>query len=84
MKRNNPWKTLSSKEIYSNPWITLEEDEIINPAGKPGIYGKVSFKSQAVGIIPVDKEGNTWLVGQYRYGFRPKGADKFSGRKDRR
>jgi len=63
----NPWKTLHSKEIYDNAWIRLQEDQIINPAGKPGIYGKVCFKTQAVGIIPVDDEGNTWLVGQYRY-----------------
>jgi 8-oxo-dGDP phosphatase len=66
-KKVNPWKKISSKEIYSNPWIKLQEDQIINPAGKPGIYGKICFQSQAVGIIPVDKEGNTWLVGQYRY-----------------
>ena len=38
-----------------------------NPAGGPGIYGKVCFKSQAVGIIPLDAQGNTWLVGQHRY-----------------
>ncbi len=63
----NPWTTLQSKEIYDNPWIRLQEDQIINPAGKPGIYGKVCFKTQAVGIIPVDDEGYTWLVGQYRY-----------------
>lgn len=65
--RSNPWKTLSSKEIYSNPWIKLQEDKIINPAGKTGIYGKVCFKSQAVGVIPVDEQGSTWLVGQHRY-----------------
>jgi len=65
--KTSPWKTLSSKEIYSNPWIELQEDQVINPAGKPGVYGKVCFKSQAVGIIPVDEQGNTWLVGQYRY-----------------
>lgn len=61
------WKTLQSKSIYQNNWIHLIEDQVINPAGKPGVYGKVCFKSQAVGIIPVDDEGNTWLVGQHRY-----------------
>lgn len=66
-KRSNPWKTLSSRKIYDNNWISLQEDQVINPAGKPGIYGKVCFKSQAVGIIPVDEQGNTWLVGQHRY-----------------
>lgn len=40
---------------------------MINPSGKPGIYGVVSFRNKALGIIPVDDKGNTWLVGQYRY-----------------
>ena len=64
---SNPWQTLSVRDVYDNSWIKLEEHQVINPAGKPGIYGKVCFKSQAVGIIPVDEQGNTWLVGQHRY-----------------
>jgi 8-oxo-dGTP pyrophosphatase MutT (NUDIX family) len=63
----NPWKTLESKPIYDNPWIQVREDQIINPSGNPGIYGVVHFKSKAIGIIPIDNEGNTYLVGQYRY-----------------
>ncbi|WP_296697781.1 NUDIX hydrolase [Algoriphagus sp.] len=63
----NPWKTQKIKEIYENPWIKVEEHEVINPAGNPGIYGKVQFKNKALGIIPVDSQGNTWLIGQYRY-----------------
>ncbi len=63
----NPWKTNKRTKVYDNPWIRVEEHEVINPAGNEGIYGKVSFKNYAIGIIPVDKEGNTWLVGQYRY-----------------
>ena len=63
----NPWKTLSTQPVYNNDWIKVEEHQVINPGGSPGIYGKVCFKNQAVGIIPVDGEGNTWLVGQFRY-----------------
>lgn len=63
----NPWKKLDSKLVYDNPWITVIEDTVINPSGGEGIYGKVHFKNIAVGIIPIDEEGNTWLVGQYRY-----------------
>ena len=66
-QEKNPWKTQSSKEIYSNTWITLIEDQVINPSGNQGIYGKVLFKNFAIGIIPIDEDGNTWLVGQYRY-----------------
>ncbi|HXA02554.1 MAG TPA: NUDIX hydrolase, partial [Cytophagaceae bacterium] len=63
----NPWKTLSTKEIYDNPWIHVREDQVINPAGGNGIYGVVSFKNIAIGIVPVDNEGFTYLVGQFRY-----------------
>jgi len=40
---------------------------VINPAGGKGIYGKVHFKNTAIAIIPLDKDHNTWLVGQHRY-----------------
>ena len=63
----NRWKTLSSKKVYDNPWIEVKEDQIINPSGNPGIYGKVSFKNRAVAIIPLDKDRHTWIVGQHRY-----------------
>ena len=65
-----PWKRRSSKEVYDNPWISVRHDEVITPAGGPGIYGCVHFKSQAIGIIPLDENGNTWLVGQYRYSLQ--------------
>ncbi len=61
------WKTISVEEVYDNPWIKLDEHQVINPGGGRGIYGKVHFKNKAIGIIPVDEENNTWLVGQYRY-----------------
>ncbi len=64
---DNPWKKLSERLVYENQWIRVDEHEVINPTGGKGIYGKVSFKGLAVGIIPIDDEQNTWLVGQYRY-----------------
>lgn len=63
----NPWKIRGKKEVYANPWIALTEYDVLNPAGKQGIYGKVSFKNTAIGIIPLDRHMNTWLVGQYRF-----------------
>ena len=63
----NPWKTLSTRPLYDNPWISVREDQVINPKGGKGIYGVVHFKNKAIGIIPLDEEGYTWLVGQYRY-----------------
>ena len=63
----NPWTTLSASEKYENPWIRVTEYQVINPGGGKGIYGKVHFKNTAIGVIPIDKDLNTWLVGQFRF-----------------
>jgi 8-oxo-dGTP pyrophosphatase MutT (NUDIX family) len=66
-EHRNPWTVLAQRVIYENPWIGLTEYEVINPGGGKGIYGKVRFKSLAIGILPLDDQGNIWLVGQYRF-----------------
>ena len=64
---SNPWKIVAEKKIYDNPWIQLTEFDVINPGGGKGIYGKVHFKNTAIGIVVLDEERNTWLVGQFRF-----------------
>jgi 8-oxo-dGTP pyrophosphatase MutT (NUDIX family) len=67
MKTHNPWQTLSVKKIFDSPWIELELHDVINPSGNKGIYNVVKFKHLAIGILPIDEEGYTYLVGQWRY-----------------
>ncbi len=62
-----PWQRQSQTSVYDNPWITLTHEEVITPSGSSGIYGKVHFKNRAIGIIPLDENNHTVLVGQYRY-----------------
>ncbi|HET8709926.1 MAG TPA: hypothetical protein VFM32_01015, partial [Spongiibacteraceae bacterium] len=57
-----PWRRLDSTTVYDNAWISLTHENVITPAGTEGIYGVVHFKSRAIGIIPIDDEGCTWLV----------------------
>jgi len=64
---HNPWKIIDEKTVYDNAWINLTEFNVINPGGGKGIYGKVHFKNIAVGVIVLDEEMNTYLVGQYRF-----------------
>jgi len=65
---NDPeWETHNVETVYDNPWITVTHREVTAPTGQPGIYGMVHFKNLALAIIPIDAEGNTWLVGQQRY-----------------
>lgn len=64
---NNPWKTKSVDTKYETLWIKVTHHEVITPGGSNGIYGCIHFKNLAVGIIPLDEDYNTWIVGQYRY-----------------
>ncbi len=48
-----------ARKMYSRGVIDLcEDDEYLI---------KTHFKNKAIAILPIDEEGNTWLVGQYRY-----------------
>jgi len=61
------WKKLGSRVVYDNPWITVYEDHVVNPGGGENQYGHIHFKNKAIAIVPLDDQGNTWLVGQDRY-----------------
>jgi 8-oxo-dGTP pyrophosphatase MutT (NUDIX family) len=62
----NPWRTVSSRQVYENPWISVREDQVVRPDGEPGIYGVVHYKNVAVGVLAIE-EDHVYLVGQYRY-----------------
>jgi ADP-ribose pyrophosphatase len=63
----NPWITKTTEQVYESAWIKVTKSDVINPAGNDAIYSVVHFKNLAIGVLPLDKEYNTWLVGQYRY-----------------
>ncbi len=62
-----PWGVSSSQVVYDNPWITLTEYQAIAPTGRPALYGKVGFKNQAIGVVPLHDDGTVTLVGQNRF-----------------
>lgn len=63
----NPWTVISKAAVYENAWIRVDHHEVLRPDGGPGIYGTVHFKLLATGVVPIDKDGNVILVGQYRF-----------------
>jgi 8-oxo-dGTP pyrophosphatase MutT (NUDIX family) len=63
----NPWTTTSSRTVYENPWISVRHDEVVDPNGNDGIYGVVSPRNLALGVVPMFHDGSVLLVGQYRY-----------------
>ncbi|MEL6324810.1 MAG: NUDIX hydrolase [Pseudomonadota bacterium] len=62
-----PWRVHSTQVEYENPWLRVESSKITHPDGTPGIYGVVYIANLATGVLPIDAEGYTWLVGQHRY-----------------
>lgn len=63
----NPWTILGEREVHSTPWIKVKQFDVLNPAGSATQYSTVEFQNLAIGILPLDENYNTWLVGQYRF-----------------
>jgi 8-oxo-dGTP pyrophosphatase MutT (NUDIX family) len=61
-----PWKTLSTREIYKNKWMRLREDIAELPNGQTTVYGVCEF-GECVGVLPFIDGQNVLLVRQYRY-----------------
>lgn len=61
------WVEKTRTTVYENPWIQVSHSEVLTPAGTEGVYGTVHFKNVAVGVIPIDAQGYTWLVRQSRF-----------------
>jgi 8-oxo-dGTP pyrophosphatase MutT (NUDIX family) len=62
----NPWTIRTVRRAFENPWIAVDDADVLNPAGRPARYGLVRFKNLAVGVLPIDDNGDVHLVGQYR------------------
>ena len=76
--KNGPWTVISTKGIYKNPWINVREDKVIRPDGNDGIFGVVDLKN-GITVLPIDNDGNVFLVEQYRYVMKKKTIEAISG-----
>lgn len=65
--QDNPWQTRGSRVVYENPWMRVREDDVLRPDGSPGIYGVVSPRNRATGVLAWSGPDEVLLVGQYRY-----------------
>lgn len=65
--KRGPWTITAQRQVYDNPWVTVSEYDVIRPDGAPGLYGVLEPKHLAVGVAPIYPNGDTLLVGQYRF-----------------
>lgn len=61
-----PWRINAKRSVFDNPWIKVIDHDVTHPDGSSGEYGVVRFKNIAIGVLPIDAEGNVPLVGQHR------------------
>jgi len=64
-----PWRIKSVRTVYNNRWIAVREYQAVAPTGADALYGLVHPHNLALGVLPIDEEGNTILVGQQRFPF---------------
>ncbi|MCB0193113.1 MAG: NUDIX hydrolase [Anaerolineae bacterium] len=63
-----PWKTLSTREVYKNKWIRVREDIAEMPNGKTTVYGVCELGTgECTGVLPFIDDDHVILVRQYRY-----------------
>ena len=66
MKKPSPFKTVSSRTVWSCPWYGVRQDELILPNGGTAVYNTVT-KSAAVWILPVLRDGRIAMLYTYRH-----------------
>jgi len=67
--RPKPWRIKSARTVFNNRWLMVREYETIAPTGADAAYGLVHLHNLALGVLPIDSEGATVLVGQQRFPF---------------
>ncbi len=63
------WRIKSARTIYNNKWVMLREYETVAPTGADAKYGLVHIHNLALGVLPIDEDGHTILIGQQRFPF---------------
>lgn len=72
------WKVLKSKKVHENNWYNVIQDEVEIKEGKNIFYHYIDKPTGAV-IVPVDDEGNLFLVKQYRHPIRQESLEFVMG-----
>jgi 8-oxo-dGTP pyrophosphatase MutT (NUDIX family) len=63
----NPWTLVKPGEPFTCSYFTVRSDLVSMSGGAPRLYNSIRMKLRGVAVLPIDAEGCTTLVGQYRY-----------------
>jgi 8-oxo-dGTP pyrophosphatase MutT (NUDIX family) len=63
----SPWKTIASRTVYETHRMRLREDQVVTPAGTPGMYSYLEAAQPVAVIAAVDAGERIYLVRDWRY-----------------
>jgi 8-oxo-dGTP pyrophosphatase MutT (NUDIX family) len=77
-QKHGPWTIKETTQKYHNPFIKVSEDQVLQPDGQPGMYATVKMKP-GVAILPIDTDGNVYLIRQFCYAFGQESIEAVCG-----
>ena len=78
MKQKGNWMIESSTKVYENPWISVYSEKGKQPDGKEGEHTYIVYKP-GVAVLPMDEEGNVYLIREFRYAIGEKSVEAVAG-----
>lgn len=63
----NPWRLVRREEMFDCPYYTARRDTVTHRGGEERSYYNIHEKNFGVAVVPIENDGSTFLVGQYRY-----------------
>lgn len=63
----NPWTVKRKTQPFENNWFRIDAHEVVRPDGADGTYDVIRIRRLAVGVLPIDANGDVHLVGQWRF-----------------
>ncbi len=64
---SNPCEVLSTRRFYDCKYYAAEEDQLLHKSGDIRPYSAIRCHYYGVTVLPIDDEGCTTIVGQFRH-----------------
>jgi 8-oxo-dGTP pyrophosphatase MutT (NUDIX family) len=67
LHERNPWRLVRREEMFDCPYYIARRDTVTHLGGEERPYYNIHKKNFGIAVVPIDHDGSTTLVGQYRY-----------------
>lgn len=68
--QTNPWAFVSREETFDCPYFAVRRDTVAHLGGDHRPYHHIHMKNFGIAVVPIDDDGSTTLIGQYRYALQ--------------